>query len=199
MNVREKQIIDFAQPYMEGYHDFAHYARVANYAHQLWQKEGGDWEIIFAAIWLHDIGRKESISNHPKVGARLAREFFPTIGFPAEKVEAVAKAIFIHDDHGVQQTIEEKIVYDADRLDCFNYSGVIRCFGQRAVTGKGLVHPEKPMTSLSEIIEEVVEYLEIAFQSFNTETARQIALGYRQEFLDDFLRQIKAEQGTETR
>lgn len=186
VNETEKQIITFARPYMEGHHDFAHYTRVANYAHQLWEKEGGDWEIIFAAIWLHDIGRKESIPDHPKVGATLVREFLPTIDFPANKVRAVARAILIHDDHGAQQTIEEKIVYDADRLDCFSYSGLLRCFLEPYKVGRAVTFPE--------IIKDAEDYLKVAFENLKTKTARQIALKYRREFLDGFLQRIKAEQ-----
>lgn len=185
----ERQIIEFATPYMEGHHDLAHYKRVEKFARKLWEREGGDWEIIFAAVWLHDIGRKESILNHPKIGTRLATEFLPTIGFPAGKIEAVARAIFIHDDHGAQSTIEEKIVYDADRLDCFSYSGVLRCYLEPYKNGRA--------TTLPELVVEAETYLTTAYESLNTETARQIADGYKEEYLDDFLKKVAAEQQTD--
>ena len=186
MNSVEKKIVAFARPYMEGHHDFGHYKRVEQFARLIWEKEGGDWKIIFTAIWLHDIGRKESVSNHPTVGARLAKEFLSLIGFPNGEMDAVVRAILKHDEHGGQQTIEEKIVYDADRLDCFNYSGLVRCLCEPYVTGMA--------SSIEGAVKWADDYLKVAFRHINTKTARQVALGYKREFLDNFLEGVKSEQ-----
>jgi len=183
----KKKIVAFAVPYMEGHHDAGHYYRVESFGRQLWQREGGDWIVIFTALRLHDIGRKINVRKHPKIGADIARGFLPQIGFPADKLEAVVRSILLHDKHGGQRTIEEKIVYDADRLDCFTYSGLIRCFLEaRGKRGVEVTLPER--------VQCAEKYLKLAYKSFNTKTAQEIASEYKREFMFGFLSRIKGEQ-----
>ena len=124
----------------------------------------------------------------------MAREFLPTIQFPVDEMGKVVQAIVVHDEHGAQETLEEKIVYDSDRLDCFTRTGVIRCVLEPYITHKSLLDGEKAVITLTEIVNDVRRYLDVAYKSLNTETAKKIADLLRQEFLDEFLDKLKEEQ-----
>lgn len=186
MNIRKKTI-EFARKFMGGHHDYGHYFRAATFARQIWEKEGGDWDIIFTAIWLHDIGRPKNVANHPRIGAEMAKEFLTKIDFPSKKIKAVVNAIRLHDTHCKKQvTLEEKIVYDADRLDCFTYSGLIRCFLER--------HINHSITLFPVLVELEEGYLKLAFNSLNTKTARKIAQQLKEKVIDQFFKELKLEQ-----
>lgn len=190
-----KAIRDFSLKQSEGHHDAGHLARAEAFAERICEKEGGDWGIIYPAVRLHDIGRSMDIPKHPQIGAEMARVFLESINYSREKIPAIWRAILVHDDHQAQVTLEEKVVYDADRLDCFSYSGLMRCFLEIARTGISITEPRRPVgNTLSEMIPEVWSYLDIAFRSLNTATAREIANEYRRQFLDDYLMKIKSEQ-----
>jgi len=97
-------------------HDFDHVLRVLALAERIGQAEGADLEIVQAAALLHDVGGRYR-SRHARVGAQRAREILQ--GHPPEKVEAVAQAIATHSfrEKSTPQTLEARVLYDADKLD----------------------------------------------------------------------------------
>jgi uncharacterized protein len=68
-------------------------------------------------------------------------------GFPEEKLPAVAHAIEAHSYSGgiAPQTIEAKIVQDADRLDALGAVGLARMFYIAGRMGSALAHPSDPL------------------------------------------------------
>jgi hypothetical protein len=180
-----EKIQQFSSQFMEGHHDFPHYKRVWRFGSFLQHHEGGDPDIVLASIWMHDIGRKLNTAEHASIGAEIARLYLPTVDFPLEKVEAVARAILIHDDHGAQKTIEEMVVYDADRLDCFTWSGVMRCF---------LELQKGRDSTFSDCIKGTRKYLDTAYKHLNTCYGRGLATMYKAEYLDNLLSRLEAEQ-----
>ena len=85
-----------------------------------------DEEIVKVAALLHDIGRakgempsKSKKSEHHISGAKIAKKYLQKIGYPADKTEKVIACILAHRgnrDDFVPQTIEEKIVANADAM-----------------------------------------------------------------------------------
>jgi uncharacterized protein len=69
------------------------------------------------------------------------------LGFPPEKLDAVAHAIEAHSFSAAipATTIEAKIVQDADRLDGLGLVGLARMFYIAGRMESGLAHPTDPL------------------------------------------------------
>ncbi len=94
-----------------------HTKRVLAWAKRIQTEEGGDWEVIELATWLHDCGYEENRS-HAEVAADKAKEFFEV--HPYGKAEAVIGLIRNHsrkEDEELELSLELKILMDADTLD----------------------------------------------------------------------------------
>ena len=136
--------IENARQYYAGadaIHDFDHVQRVLTTAERLAQEEGADWEIVRAATLLHDVARGHGdrlAEDHAHAGAEIARELLA--GHPAERVEAVAHAIAAHRFRTgpAPQTIEAKVLHDADKLDAIGAIGVARAFAFGGFEGQRL-------------------------------------------------------------
>jgi uncharacterized protein len=120
-------------------HGFDHVLRVLALAERLAQAEGADLEIVRTAALLHDVarGREEHLlPEHARAGAEYARRLLA--GHPAEKVEAVAQAIASHRFRSGPdpQTVEAKVLHDADKLDAIGAIGVARAFAYGGEKGQ---------------------------------------------------------------
>lgn len=114
-----------------GYEPFEfHFVQVVDYARKLSDEYGGDKELITIAAWLHDIGSIiEGRKNHHISGARIAQSKLKELSYPTEKVELVMKCILNHrgSEHNVRESLEEKIVAEADVMSNFdNLSGIFK-------------------------------------------------------------------------
>ena len=131
--------IDEARSYyseIDAAHDFEHVLRVLKLAERIGAAEGADIEILRTAVLLHDVARVAEDQGgpcHAKAGAQRAREILA--GHPPEKVKAVAHAIATHRFRrsAVPQTLEAKVLYDADKLDAIGAIGVARAY---AIAGR---------------------------------------------------------------
>jgi uncharacterized protein len=126
-------------------HDFDHVLRVYRLAERIGQSEGADMEVLRTATLLHDIARPDQdagrIPEHAAEGARRARQILA--GQPLEFIEAVAHAIEAHRFRVDRppQTLEAKILYDADKLDAIGAVGVARAFAYGGYRGRRLWAP----------------------------------------------------------
>lgn len=127
-----------AQKYFEGAsgcHDWTHVERVRALALHIARAEKADVGIVEVAALLHDIGRKEEMESHGAIchaekGAALSREILGRFGFDERTIEAVAHCVLAHRhrNHHVPQTVEAKVIFDADKLDSIGAVGVARDF-----------------------------------------------------------------------
>jgi uncharacterized protein len=123
-------------------HDFDHVLRVLALAKRLAESEGADWEIVRTATLLHDVMRVQETDrlrqDHARTGAELARRLLD--GHPPEKVKAVAHAIAAHRFRTgpAPQTLEAKVLHDADKLDAIGAVGVARAFAYGGHEGQRL-------------------------------------------------------------
>jgi len=114
-----------------GYEPFEfHFAPVVDYARKLSDEYGGDKELITIASWLHDVGSIiEGRKDHHISGAKIAEGKLTELNYPIEKIELVKKCILNHrgSEHNVRESLEEKIVAEADVLSNFdNLSGIFK-------------------------------------------------------------------------
>lgn len=149
--------IEQARQYYDGAdsaHDFHHVLRVLGLAERIGAAEGADMEILRTATLLHDMARADELRDgvcHAQAGAEKARQILDH--WPSDRVDAVAHAIACHRfrDSAVPQTLEARVLYDADKLDCIGAIGVARAYAVGGLTGQRLwteVDPEHLRASL---------------------------------------------------
>ena len=134
----------------DGSHDLAHIHRVFRNALKIQAGEGGDPQTLAAAVLLHDCVAVEKSSPLRSQASRLAAEkasgILAGLGWPEETIAAVAHAILTHSFSANirPETLEAKMLQDADRLDAIGMVGVARCFYIAGRMGSGLYHPGDP-------------------------------------------------------
>jgi uncharacterized protein len=144
------ELLPYATEGDDGSHDLAHIHRVFRNALKIRAGEGGDPEILAAAVLLHDCVAVEKSSPLRSQASRLAAEkasgILASLGWPDEKIAAVAHAILTHSFSAniLPETLEAKMLQDADRLDAIGMVGVARCFYIAGRMGSGLYHPGDP-------------------------------------------------------
>ncbi len=169
-----------------GGHDAAHSLRVYRTALLIAESEEGcDMEIIALAALLHDaddhkLFRTENNAN--------ARSFLTAQKVAPEKIERICEAInavsFSQNRGRRPETLEGRIVQDADRLDALGAIGIARTFAYGGEHGR----------SLDESVVHFYEKLLLLKDELNTETARRLAEP-RHAILERFLEEFEKENG----
>ena len=141
-------------------HDYDHLVRVMALAERIAAREGGDLPTIWAAVALHDIGQERERrhgGDHAFIGADLAGELLSGTAFPQQALPAVQQAIRDHRMTGgrVPQSLEGRILYDADKIDCLGATGIGRLY---CITGR---YNQKIYTPVPPDIIEPVDPLQV--------------------------------------
>ncbi len=125
-------------------HDENHVLRVLYNALEIAADEPeADLDVLIAACLLHDIARGEEMENphirHAAAGAEKARRFLLENGFAAEFAERVAACIALHSYGDAPRPLpEQRILYDADKLDSAGALGTARTLMFHGVLGDPL-------------------------------------------------------------
>ncbi len=114
-------------------HDYDHIVRVMALADTLQEREGGEQPVIWAAVALHDIGQERERrhgGDHAMIGAEMAADLLTHTQFPQDAIPRVQMAIREHRMTGgtVPSTLEGRILYDADKIDCLGAIGIGRLY-----------------------------------------------------------------------
>ncbi len=135
----------------DGSHDAAHLIRVWKSARRIQAEEGGDLRLLAAAVLLHDCVAVEKNSPLRRQASRLAAEkaagLLAAEGWSAQDVAAVSHAVLTHSFSAdlPPETLEARILQDADRLDAIGMVGAARCFYIAGRMGSGLYDPLDPL------------------------------------------------------
>jgi len=121
-------------------HDFDHVLRVVTMADRIAQAEGADREVVRTAALLHDIGLDEGRAGHETSAANRTKEILRAHGYAEVFCNAVVHAIESHRfrSGSAPQTLEAKVLFDADKLDAIGAIGVARAFAFGAHRGQKL-------------------------------------------------------------
>ncbi|ASJ10938.1 phosphohydrolase [Thermococcus sp. P6] len=172
----------------EGTHGFSHVERVFNLCMHIGKKEGADLEVLALAALLHDVARPledaGKVEDHAIEGARIAEDYLRSLGYPEEKARAVARAIESHRfSRGPEpETLEAKILSDADKLDAIGAIGIARVFMYSGEHGRDIE------ASLRHFEEKILKLRDTMY----TETARSMA-EERHAFTLRFIERIRLE------
>ena len=170
-------------------HDMEHIYRVLNYALNIAQHECGvNEELLTIACLLHDIGREEQFSDaavdHAIYGGDKAYKWLTDNGYSEEFSAFVKSCIQTHRyrSDASPQSIEAKILFDADKLDVCGAMGIARTLLYNA-------HVSEPLYSLTEcgevsdgikdsepsFMQEYKFKLEKIYENFHTKRGSELA------------------------
>lgn len=194
------------EPSEDGAHDLSHLQRVWHNARTLHAEEGGDLEVLLAAVLLHDCVAVEKNSPLRSQASRLAAEkasvVLTDMDWPSAKIGAVAHAIEAHSFSAniAPTSLEAKIMQDADRIDSLGMLGVARTFYIAGRMGSALYDPQDPEAKARNYDDKrfcldhfQTKLLHLA-DGFQTITGQQLAR-VRHERLKDFMTLFKEEIG----
>ncbi len=133
-------------------HDVAHFRRVWHSAQQIASGQSVDLSVVLFASYFHDLvslpknhpdRARSSVLSAERTRQILARDF-PL--FPSERHAAVAHAIEAHSFSAriAPQTLEAKIVQDADRLEALGAIGLARVFAVSGAMNAALFDADDP-------------------------------------------------------
>lgn len=189
-----------------GCHDLDHTKRVlANAEKLLAEIPEADSFCVKMAVWLHDTARPlEDESNgsccHARLGAELAEKYLNERNFPADLRDKICQAVLRHRFRGnvYPESIEEKIVFDADKLDSLGAVGIGRAFLFAGKCGARLHNSiEEALNSDAYSIEDTAyrEYLVKLCKLpdvMQTAPAKKIAVE-RAKFMEEFFNILESE------
>ena len=200
-------------PVEDPVHGFDHVLRVLRLAEQLASAEGADLEVVRAAALLHDAQPPETSTQPASSGKRSAHHLDSAAfahrqlekeGWAEAKILAVEHCIRAHrfrDDREQPQTLEARILYDADKLDAIGAVGVARAIAYAVAHGQpayarpsekflqtGKVEPGEPHSAYHEYVFKLVKLKE----RLSTPTAKALAKR-RHQFMVAYFEQLEEE------
>jgi uncharacterized protein len=185
-------------------HDLLHIRRVVKTALHLAEEEGAAPAVVLPAAYLHDFvnvpkddpRRKEA----SRLSAKAAIEYLAAIGYPPQYFDAIAHAVAAHSFSAniTPETLEAKVVQDADRLDGLGAIGIARCFSTSTLMRRPYYCPEDAWGELRELddcafaIDHFPVKLFKVAETMQTASAR-LEARRRVEFMKLYLQQLQSE------
>ncbi|PWH86092.1 HD domain-containing protein [Brumimicrobium oceani] len=188
-------------------HDWFHIDRVRKIALKIHEKEGGNKEIIELAALLHDISDHKFNGGDFEKGALISDQILSDLGVDDRTKKAVALIVKSVSFKGsgvkdVMNSLEGKIVQDADRIDAIGAIGIARTFAyggaiQQAIYDPSISPKQKQSTESyvndrTHTINHFYEKLLLLKDRMHTPTGKAIAKK-RTRYMEDFLTQFYTE------
>lgn len=190
-------------------HDLSHVRRVVQNTLNLTEAENGDPAITLPAAWLHDCVSVAKDSPLRKQASKLAADeavrFLESVDYPAELLAPVYHAIEAHSFSAniKTETLEARIVQDADRLEAVGAIGITRCFLTGGSMGTPLYETSDPFAENREPDDRRYTldhfYCKLLGLAETMQTkAGKVEAHKRTEFMQAFLQQLGSEIGHKT-
>ena len=142
-----------------------------------------DMDLISLSALLHDVDDHKLFQTENNSNART---FLKNQNVPEETIEEIVKIInsvsFSKNKGKTPETLEAKIVQDADRLDAMGAIGIARTFAYGGKKGR----------SLNDSVQHFHDKLLLLRDTLNTDEARDLA-DKRHEFMVKFLEELSEE------
>ncbi len=185
-------------------HDFEHVMRVLKNAQKISKKEKGNIKIITAAVLLHDIvsyPKSDPRSKNSSLeSASKAKKMLRGCGFKKYEIELIYDAIRDHSYSrgATPQTLEGKILQDADRLDAIGSIGIARAFSVGGAVRRPIYNNRDPFCKRRHpddkhwTLDHFPKKLLFLDKTMNTRTAT-LEARRRIRIMKAFLRQLRRE------
>ncbi|RKQ13961.1 HD domain-containing protein [Oceanobacillus bengalensis] len=170
-------------------HDFEHMKRVAKLAKEIAIDEGADVFITEAAAWLHDVGDYKLFDDPDRALQELS-SFLQSLSLTDREINDIENIItkISFSKGNIPETLEGKIVQDADRIDAIGAIGIARTFAFGGAAGQLIYHEKNKNTSIQHFYDKLLTLAEL----MHTEKGREIAKE-RHHFMEEFLEQFFTE------
>ncbi|MCF8067317.1 MAG: HD domain-containing protein [Desulfobacterales bacterium] len=185
-----------------GSHDWDHTLRVCKLCERIGPKEGADMTVLLIAAYFHDIGRRFQDDArgeicHAEKGAEMSMPIVSTLPISKRQQDKIIDCIRTHRFRGdnTPETIEAKVLFDADKLDAIGAVGVARAYLFAGEVGARLHNPDidikntRPYTENDTGFREYKVKLCRISECILTETGKEIAAG-RHAFMEYFFKQF---------
>ena len=204
-----EQIIEKALCYVEEYfknessgHDYFHTLRVYKMAKHISKEEQANMKVVLLAALLHDVDDFK-LSPSTSKNKDNAKNFLKNNGVLDSEIELICKIIdevsFKGIDSKIPDTLEGKIVQDADRLDAIGAIGIARAFAYGGNHKRVMHDPDiKPTLNMNEVeyrnhisttINHFYEKLFTIKDLMNTKTAIKLAES-REQYMKEYIQQF---------
>lgn len=122
--LKDRVAIEMKRYFNRDFKRIGHASRVARYAEKIGKEEGGNLSVILTSAYLHDIGIKEAESKHNSnapgyqeaEGPAVARKILEKLEAREDLIEEVCDIIGHHHHPREEETVNFKVLYDADRI-----------------------------------------------------------------------------------
>jgi len=174
-------------------HGYPHVRRVKELALKIASHYSGkvDVEVLELAALLHDIARNgPGMVDHAYASAKVAEVLLKLVGYPENKASLVIEAISSHSYSTGKdpQSLEARILSDADKLDALGAIGIARVFLYSGAIGRGIEE------SVAHIKNKILKLPEL----MKTPEGRELALK-RVKIVEEFIKCIEEELELERR
>lgn len=195
--MNDLQILEKTQQYIQNQfsgettgHDYFHIERVVKVAKRIAEEENADVFLVELAAWLHDVGDYK-LNNGIDKSEELISGFLSGLNVPEETIsktiEIVSQVSFSKGK--TAESLEARIVQDADRLDAIGAIGIARVFAYGGSKQREIYNPENPEeTTIQHFYDKLLKLKDL----MNTNSAKKIAEG-RHQYLEEFLEKFHKE------
>jgi uncharacterized protein len=199
----KKVALEYIQMHSYAGHDQTHTVRVHQLCKMIGEKEKADPLILEAAALLHDVGRSFQGVDHAEKSAEIAEKLLGECSFPVDRIPQVLYAIRMHRfSRGAEpDTLEAKILQDADRIDISGAIGVAMTFAYGGSKNTELYDRDDPLAKNRELDDTkyVLDHFQTKLfklpETMHTKTTRQL-IKERSSYLKSFFNQFLKEIGT---
>ncbi len=122
--LKDRVAVEMKRYFRQDFKRIGHAGRVARYAEQIGKEKKGDMVVVICAAYLHDIGIREAERKHGSAEAKyqedegppIARAILAKLSASSEIIDEVCDIIGHHHHPRAEETVNFKIVYDADLI-----------------------------------------------------------------------------------
>ena len=170
-------------------HDMLHTLRVLANAEKIAAEEGADLDIVIPAALFHDAivypKNSEKAKDSTTDSAKLAEKILNDIpGYPKDKIDAVKNVILASSFiHGIDyDSLEKRVVHDADLLDATGLVGAMRTFGSCGSMNVAFYNADDPFAKDRQLdqakygVDHFYQRLLIAKDRINSKSGKQLSL-----------------------
>lgn len=171
-------------------HDYFHIERVVKNALSIARQEKADLSIVALAAWVHDVGDYK-LNNGKDKSEEQIFAILTDLDIPHDTIQRIIQIVSqVSFSKGKPaESMEAKIVQDADRLDAIGAIGLSRVFAYGGSRQREIYNPHQPEgTSIQHFYDKLL----LLKDQMNTTTGKALAKE-RHAFLEDFLSQFYKE------